>query len=95
MRPFVETILMVTTRMNKQWMLAGALFLLSASTAYTQEKIKDAPKVKIKEETDNQPKARFLLRSGYTRPGLPADKIGKNGEIIQAALEPNHICARA
>ena len=35
----------------------------------------------------NQPKHRSLVRVGYTRPGTPSDKVNKNGEIIQVALD--------
>jgi hypothetical protein len=63
------------------WLAAFPLLLL-ATSAFAQEQGKD-----VKQES--QPRNRLLIRSGYTRPGSPADKIGKNGEIIQAALEPD------
>jgi hypothetical protein len=74
---------MATTSIFKCWFFpATFLFLLGGSSAFTQEKAKDPPKEEIK-----GPKSTSLVRVGYTRPGTPADRIGKNGEIIQAALD--------
>src|SRR5437588_4643895 len=85
---------MVTLRMYRRWVSVGSLLLLFiATSAFTQEKGKDAPKEKdavredIRDETNHRPKNPALIRAGYTRPGSPADKLAKNGEIIQAALD--------
>lgn len=64
--------------------VAGALgLLLMGATAFSQEKGKD--KEAPKEERREGPKYRSLVRAGYTRPGSPQDKVGKNGQIIPLA----------
>jgi hypothetical protein len=86
------TISMVKKRSYKRWVpVATLFFLLLGSSAFTQEKGKDAPKEDVGLEMKNQPRNRSLVRSGYTRPGSPSDKIGKNGAIVQAALDPDQI----
>src|SRR5205807_54259 len=77
---------MVTTKVYKVLVVLGT-YLFLGSSAYTQEQGKP-----VKEESAEltaRPKNASLVRAGYTRPGTPSDKIGKNGEILQAALEGN------
>src|SRR5437660_9714536 len=72
----------MVSKRTKCWVGLGTLlFLLVGSSAFTQEKNKGADEG----VGDPQPKARSLVRAGYTRPGSPADKIGDKGEIIQVA----------
>ena len=79
---------MLTTRVLKGSTLLGALLLLLAGTsAFTQEKAKDAFHENGNDEGRSLPKNLSLVRAGYTRPGNPSDRVGRNGEIIQAALD--------
>ena len=79
---------MLTTRTYKRLTLLGAfLFLLVGTSAFTQEKAKDAFREEVRDETKNRPKNLSLIRAGYTRPGNPSDKVAKNGDIVQAALD--------
>lgn len=83
------------TRLKKVWALGLTLVILGVgSTGLTQDKkeaakAKEAPKEALKEEAPKQSKLHSMIRAGYTRPGSPADKLGKNGEIIQVALQPD------
>jgi len=75
---------------NMSFWMGISIILSMATTSWAHEKGKEAVKGDLREELPVSAMSSSLVRSGFTRPGTPSDKIGKNGEILQAALDPDH-----